>query len=96
MQVDSELVKRSVNGDTVAFRELVERYQAAVFGVALSKTGSYCDAEDIAQEVLLAAFSSLASLKDPGSFGSWVYGIAVNKSRAISGPGKAANAPTTV
>ena len=82
MIADSELVKQAVDGDTDAFRTLVERYQDAVFGVALSKTGSYCDAEDIAQEVLLAAFGSLARLKDPGSFGSWLYGIALNKSRA--------------
>ena len=52
-------------GDTDSFRPLVERYQDAVFGVALSKTGSFADADDIAQETFLAAFHSLGKLKDP-------------------------------
>ena len=81
MESDSALVRRVLAGETEAFRGLVERYQDAVFGVALSKTGSFADAEEIAQEAFLAAFDSLAKLKDPGRFGNWLYGIALNKAR---------------
>ena len=77
-EVDAELVQSVLEGETGSFRALVERYQDAVFGVALSRTGSFADAEDIAQETFLAAFESLHQLAEPGSFGAWLYRIAVN------------------
>ena len=81
---DATLVKRAVEGDAEAFRALVEKYQDAVFGVALSRTGSAADSEEVAQETFLAAFNSLDTLRDPGSFGHWVYGIACNKARMFT------------
>jgi len=59
----------------------VERYKDAVYGVALSKAGSFADAEDLAQEIFLAAYESLPKLKLHAKFGSWLYGIALNKTR---------------
>ena len=47
---DGALVQRALGGDTEAFGALVARYKDAVFAVALSKTGSFADAEEIAQE----------------------------------------------
>ena len=76
---DAELVRRVLEGEKECFRALVERYQDAVFGVALSKTGSFADAEDIAQETFLAAYQSLHQLGEPESFGAWLYRIAVNR-----------------
>ena len=70
MTSDSALVGRVLNGETECFRALVERYQDAVYGAALAKTGSFTDAEEIAQETFLAAFESLSKLKDPDRFGS--------------------------
>lgn len=81
MTSDADLVKRVLVGETERFRTLIERYQDAVFGVALSKTGSLADAEDIAQEAFLAAFEALPALKQPERFGSWLYGIALNKTK---------------
>jgi len=75
---DAELVRRVVEGETECFRALVERYQDAVFGVAFSRTGSFADAEDVAQETFLAAFEALHQLDEPGSFAGWLYRIAVN------------------
>ena len=66
---DSVLVQRVLSGQTQAFTPLVKKYKDAVFGVALSKTGSYADAEEIAQESFLAAFGSLARLRQPDAFG---------------------------
>ncbi|GAI50573.1 unnamed protein product, partial [marine sediment metagenome] len=81
MESDSDLVQRTLAGETESFRALVERYQDAVYGVALSKTGSFADAEDLAQEIFLAAYESLQRLKTPAKFGSWLYGIALNKTK---------------
>ena len=78
---DDVLVQRVVNGETSCFRALIERYQDAVFGVALSKTGSHADAQDIAQDALLTAYRSLPKLKDASRFGPWLHRIAQNASR---------------
>lgn len=50
MSSDCVLVGRVLDGDRQCFRSLVERYQDAAYGVALAKTGSFADAEDLAQE----------------------------------------------
>jgi len=76
---DSALIERVLAGETDCFRPLVQRYQDAVYGAALSKTGSFSDAEDIAQDTFLAAFESLQGLHDPERFGAWLYGIALNR-----------------
>ena len=78
---DDALVQSVLDGQTAGFRTLVERYQDAVFAVALSKTGSHADAQDIAQEAFLAAYQSLGRLRDPKRFGSWLYGIALKQAR---------------
>ena len=78
---DGKLVQRVLAGETKAFRGLVERYQDAVFGVAISRTGSRADSEDISQETFLTAFDRLARLTKPDSFGSWLYRIALNQTR---------------
>jgi RNA polymerase sigma-70 factor (ECF subfamily) len=78
---DATLVGRVLAGDAESFRPLVERYQDAVFGVALSVTGSAADAEDVAQETFVRAHQSLDTLRKPDSFGSWLCQIARSTSR---------------
>lgn len=80
-EADDILVRRVVDGETSCFRALIERYQDAVFGIALSKTGSHADAQDIAQDVFLTAYKELAKLKDPTRFGPWLHRIAQNAAR---------------
>lgn len=80
-RTDAELVARAAAGDKQAFGELISRYQDAVFGFAYSHTGSFADAEDIAQEAFLAAWSALGRLRDGSRFGPWLHGITLNKAR---------------
>ena len=74
------LVERSLQGDLGAFEELIRRYQKAIFNVALYKSRNYFDAEDLTQDIFLAAFRAIGSLKDQSHFGSWLFGIAHNRS----------------
>ncbi|HLU46764.1 MAG TPA: sigma-70 family RNA polymerase sigma factor [Planctomycetota bacterium] len=76
---DEELVGRALRGDAGAFETLVLRYQQAVFSIAYYKSRNCFDAEDLAQDIFLAAFRSLDALKDPRSFASWLFGIAYNR-----------------
>ena len=78
---DAALVALAATGGKEAFGELIKRYQDAVFGLAYSHTASFADAEDIAQEVFLAAWEALGKLRDGSRFGPWLHGITLNKVR---------------
>jgi len=74
-----ELVTQATAGNLGAFEELVSRYQRAVFNIAVYKSKNYFDAEDLTQDIFLAAFKALSTLKAPESFGAWLFGIAYNR-----------------
>jgi RNA polymerase sigma-70 factor (ECF subfamily) len=77
---DLELVKRCRAGERDAFERLVEKYQRAIFNLALRMVQSPDDAEDIAQTAFLKAYERLETYKEKHKFFSWLYRIAVNES----------------
>ena len=76
---DARLVERTRDGDVDDFELLLAKYQKAIFNVALYKSRNYFDAEDLAQDVFLAAYKALPMLKAPENFSSWLFGIAYNR-----------------
>lgn len=76
---DETLVVRARYGDMVAVGELLQRHQNAVYTAALRLVGS-ADAEDIAQETLVRAYTRLSELREHANFSSWIRRIAVNLS----------------
>ena len=76
---DRGLVDRSLRGDLKAFEELIARYQKAIFHIVLYKCRNYFDAEDLCQDIFLAAYRALPTLKDLDNFGGWLFGIAHNR-----------------
>jgi RNA polymerase sigma-70 factor (ECF subfamily) len=75
---DGEIVDRVRNGETRLFDQLVRRYQDLVYGMAAKFTGG-ADAEDVAQEVFLKVFRSLAGFRGEAKFSTWLYRIALNQ-----------------
>lgn len=76
--VSDELLVRSVlGGDREQFRFLVERYLPGVMAIAYAHAPR-SEAEDIAQEAFMRAFTRLDSLRGPSMFGAWVLRIARN------------------
>jgi hypothetical protein len=73
---DDELVTAALAGDATAFAALVERNRSQVEAVVERMIGG--EAEDLVQEALLRAYLGLSQLRDPGRFGAWLCGIAVN------------------
>jgi RNA polymerase sigma-70 factor (ECF subfamily) len=77
---DESLVTAVLNGNRqTAYGELVRRYERAVRGVCLAILRDDHLASDAAQDAFLAAYRSLASLRDRGSFGMWLTTIARNR-----------------
>ena len=77
---DAALVLRCLEGDTDAFGDLVERYEASVYATAFYYVGRYGAAEDVAQEAFWAAYRGLRRLKDPNKLGPWLREITTRTS----------------
>jgi RNA polymerase sigma-70 factor (ECF subfamily) len=75
---DAAAVALARDGDSDAFRTLVERHSRAVFRVALRMTGTAQDAEDVVQETFLKAYRQLSRFESRANFSTWLHRIAVN------------------
>lgn len=77
-QADLELVRASLQGNRQALEMLILRHQPFLYNVALKMTMSPQDAEDVVQEVLLKAITSLSQFEGKSAFRTWLYRIAFN------------------
>src|SRR5947209_14109196 len=71
------LIERSRGGDRAAFGELVERFQPAVYAVALARLRDANEAIELTQEVFIHAMTKLGQLRDPHCFVGWLRQITV-------------------
>ncbi len=71
------LVIAARRGDRAAFSRLHARLLGAVHGILLARLGP-SDADDALQEVFLAAWTRLDTLRDPAKFAPWLCEIARN------------------
>jgi len=69
------IVQEAKRGQTEAFATLVTRFQGSVFRQAYAMLGDSMEAEDVAQEAFLKAYSSLAKLESEFAFASWLSRI---------------------
>jgi RNA polymerase sigma-70 factor (ECF subfamily) len=75
---DAATVALARDGDSEAFRALVERHSRAVYRLAHRMTGNPSDAEDVVQETFLRAYRQLGRFESRANFGTWLHRIAVN------------------
>src|SRR5262245_44829172 len=75
---DAAAVALARDGDSEAFRALVERHGRAVYRLAHRMTGSPHDAEDVVQETFLRAYRQLGRFESRANFSTWLHRIAVN------------------
>lgn len=76
---DQHLIEQTLKGDTKAFGELVERYQAFVYTIVIRIVKVREEAEEVAQDSFIKAFQSLSSYRGESKFSSWLYSIAYRK-----------------
>ena len=64
--------------------KVMDRYQNMVYGLALARTGSTADAEDVFQEVFLAYFRTGKTFREEEHRKAWLLRTAVNMSRRVT------------
>ena len=72
------VLARARQGDSEAFRALVEQHSRSVFRLAFRMTGNEQDAEDVVQEAFLRAYKQLGRFESRANFGTWLYRIVAN------------------
>jgi RNA polymerase sigma-70 factor (ECF subfamily) len=79
-QKDEVLIAKARDGDMVAFKTLVERYEGKVAGVVKSMLGSTAEAIDVGQEVFIRFYESLEQFKGESALGTYLIRISINLS----------------
>ena len=77
---DEQLIERIIEGDHIAFRQLVEKYKLLVHKTCFNILRHNEDTEDIIQEVFIEAYESIRLFRRESKFSTWLYRIAINKS----------------
>jgi RNA polymerase sigma factor (sigma-70 family) len=78
-QDDAALVALTRKGHQHAFDSLVERYQSRLLGFCRQMLGCTEDAEDVLQEVFVAAYNAMVADERPIAVRPWLYRIARNR-----------------
>lgn len=78
---DDALIMLFQSGERTVFRYLVDRYQEKVRNLIFSIFNETDLVDDIAQEVFIKAYEGLPNFRFQSSFYTWLYRIAVNRSR---------------
>lgn len=76
---DRDMVGRCQKGDSLAFEELVRKYQQTVFNLAYHYLGSRNEIEDVAQKIFTKIYFSLPKFDSRRPFFPWLYRIAINQ-----------------
>ena len=72
------LVERCRQGDLGAFEELYRAHSGRLYSVACRMLGNTADAEDLLQEIFLAAHRKLDTFRGESALGTWLYRLATN------------------
>ena len=74
----SDLIQKATAGDKKALETVLIGVQDLIFNLSLRMLGTFPDAEDATQDILLKIITHLSSFKGESSFSTWVFSIASN------------------
>lgn len=86
-------VRRVLAGDADAFSGIVERWQRPLVNLAYRFCRNRGQAEDMAQEAFLRAYTRLHQWRDNARFSTWLYAVALNVFRSATRREAAREAP---
>ena len=72
------LAAKATAGDKKALETLIVSLQDTVFNLSLRMLGTFADAEDATQDILLKVITHLSSFRGESAFTTWAFRIAVN------------------
>lgn len=76
---EAALIERLIARDDRAYRELYRAHSADVFRVARQFVYSDAEAEEVVQEVFIAAFRYIGRFRGQSRLRTWLYRITVNR-----------------
>ena len=79
METDQLLIRRAIDGDERALRQLWSQHAPHIDAVVRRLVGDPDLAADIAQEVWIQIFRALRGYRGDAQFGTWAHRIAVNR-----------------
>jgi len=82
-QSDQYYIRKVLKGEVQAFSELVKRYQNMVYTIAYRMIRNKEEAEEVAQDTFVKAYTSLSKYRGEAKFSTWLYTIAYRKSLDI-------------
>jgi RNA polymerase sigma-70 factor (ECF subfamily) len=78
MLPDEIYVQKTIEGDSEAFNELVQRHHGRIYGLAYRMLGNVEDAADATQDIFLEAYKSIKTFQFQSKFSTWLYRVGIN------------------
>src|SRR5260221_3355900 len=75
---ETAVLDKARQGDSEAFRMLVEQHSRRAFQLAYRMTGNQQDAEDVVQESFIRAYRQLSRFEARAHFATWLHRIVAN------------------
>jgi len=75
---DRALVEQALDGDEGAYKQLMQKYDKALYHHIYRMVRAKGEVEDLVQESFIKAFSALPSYSAEYAFSTWLYKIATN------------------
>jgi RNA polymerase sigma-70 factor (ECF subfamily) len=79
MSEERRLIARAQGGDTAAFRVLVDQHRVRACTLALRILRSASDAEEVAQDAFVRAWTALPGFRGESSFATWLHRIVARR-----------------
>lgn len=74
----SELIDKAATGDKESLEAVILSVQDLIFNLSLRMLGTFADAEDATQDIILKIMTHLSTFKKESSFSTWVFSISKN------------------
>lgn len=78
MKQDKYYINQVLKGNVNAFKYLLDRHKGMVYTISLRMLKNPEDAEELAQDIFVKAYSSLKEFKFESKFSTWLYKITYN------------------
>jgi len=76
--VEDEIIRKAMEGNTDAFREIVNHYQAFAYAVSFRFLNNAEDSEDVVQEAFIRLWKNMSKYRPEIQLTTWLYRIIAN------------------